>query len=715
MGGDKLLAPEIPQGYDSKEGRIMRRTKAFSLLLVIILLSGGLRDTSTAAGAPTNKPPIRLVSADLIPPAMTTLAVEGDYAYVGTSRYLVVIDVSDPDNPKQVAYAPLPAPARQVAVAWGRAYVLTDSDESWRYVIRGGDQVQIFDIANPLAPRLVNQLGPGSYGGLAAKNFRLYLLGNGNFSILDTSDAGNPILLGASPSNSQLVSVTGSRAILASDSTFQVMDISDPTNPTILGEINDPKEFSPPYPQYVTVLSVEGDVAAVGGHSIEGYPASNCILIGLTDPSHPTILSSLVHQDGYPSVALAGQRLFFTSRDYHIGMYDISDPSAPIMIDYGVDPVWGLALAGGLVYIAAGPAGFAIYDSQAHDSLERRGGILGINSPEDVVLQGDSLYIADGGSREASFYNDYSDGGLAIAAIHSTEHAEIQGRFENGHGAHLDVEGNQAYLTGGSCFLRYYTCYYGLSILDVAKPEATSLLGRFSTNAYGPVSTNNQIAFLPNQVLPYDLPYGLAILDVSQPVSPTLLSNYYPPDSPKGSSSVTNAIITGTYGLLSIRTGVHPNYSSSLQVIDVSNPISPTLLATYPTTSAGRIYVEGSTGFIGMWDDASSSSVLRVLDISNLPQVQALADIPIPGYIYDLAYDGRYAYFAAGEDGLRVFDLSDLAHPQAVLAYDTPGNAVAVAQEGEWVYLADQEGGLLVFRKVRNFVYMPVVNVTGEP
>jgi hypothetical protein len=188
-----------------------------------------------------------------------------------------------------------------------------------------------------------------------------------------------------------------------------------------------------------------------------------------------------------------------------------------------------------------------------------------------------------------------------------------------------------------------------------------------------------------------------------------MLSIYKPPH--EQSISVMGADITGRYGLVSSWNRDGP-FNQSLQVIDVSDSLSPTLLADYPMNPT-QVVVQGSFAFVAEIISGSDSMKLDVIDISQLPQIQVLSEINLPGNIHDVAFDGRYAYVADGQAGLRVVDLSDPSNPLEVFAYDTPGNAVAVAQEGEWVYLADQDGGLLVFRKVRNFVYMPVVNVTG--
>ena len=111
----------------------MRRSQLLSTFLVIFLLTANLPSASKASPASEGGRPIRLALLDYIPPAMTTLAVQGNYAYVGAGPSLLVIDISDPAHPRRVAYRLLPVMAKQVAVSPGRVYLLTDMDtDPWR-------------------------------------------------------------------------------------------------------------------------------------------------------------------------------------------------------------------------------------------------------------------------------------------------------------------------------------------------------------------------------------------------------------------------------------------------------------------------------------------------------------------------------------------------------------------------------------------------------
>ena len=157
----------------------MRRTKIFPLSLAFILLSGTLPLTSQAAGTPSAEPPFRLALADYIPPAMTTMAVQGNYAYLGAGPSLLVIDISDPDHPQRVAYHLLPAIAKQVAVSAGRVYVLTNEDPYHQ----GDNQVSIFNIDNPQTPVLIGDYGTANIYCIAAAGVRLFLGSNVGLSI----------------------------------------------------------------------------------------------------------------------------------------------------------------------------------------------------------------------------------------------------------------------------------------------------------------------------------------------------------------------------------------------------------------------------------------------------------------------------------------------------------------------------------------------------
>ncbi|RPH92423.1 T9SS C-terminal target domain-containing protein, partial [candidate division KSB1 bacterium] len=67
-----------------------------------------------------------------------------------------------------------------------------------------------------------------------------------------------------------------------------------------------------------------------------------------------------------------------------------------------------------------------------------------------------------------------------------------------------------------------------------------------------------------------------------------------------------------------------------------------------------------------------------------------------PGYAWDVAVSGDYAYVADGGSGLRVVNITNPAAPFESGFYDTPGVAYGVAVSGNYAYVADESSGLWV-------------------
>lgn len=119
----------------------MRRIyRWFTLLLPVILLVGACQPLL----APVARYP-RLELQGHVSGATLTVAVQGDYAYLGFSYEFVVLDIADRRNPHWVAALPIFTNA--IALAGGYAYV----------VGKGG--FTVVNIADPIQPQLLASLG----------------------------------------------------------------------------------------------------------------------------------------------------------------------------------------------------------------------------------------------------------------------------------------------------------------------------------------------------------------------------------------------------------------------------------------------------------------------------------------------------------------------------------------------------------------------------
>ena len=93
---------------------------------------------------------------------------------------------------------------------------------------------------------------------------------------------------------------------------------------------------------------------------------------------------------------------------------------------------------------------------------------------------------------------------------------------------------------------------------------------------------------------------------------------------------------------------------------------------------------------------ADNSAGLRIIDVSSPSSPVSIGYCNTPGWSYDVAVSGGYAFVADYEEGLRVIDVSSPSNPVEVGYLDTDGKARGVAVSGSYVYLADGDNGVRV-------------------
>ena len=121
-------------------------------------------------------------------------------------------------------------------------------------------------------------------------------------------------------------------------------------------------------------------------------------------------------------------------------------------------------------------------------------------------------------------------------------------------------------------------------------------------------------------------------------------------------------------------------------------PLAPSIVATYSTTNAWGVAVDGNFAYLCDFTDG-----LYVLDIT-VPTIPAgLGVVAIPGSARDVAVADQYAYVAAGPEGLQVVDVSVPNAPVVIGSFNTPGIADGIHVEGDLAYVADGSAGIHIF------------------
>ncbi|MCP4632535.1 MAG: hypothetical protein GY855_06375, partial [candidate division Zixibacteria bacterium] len=119
----------------------------------------------------------------------------------------------------------------------------------------------------------------------------------------------------------------------------------------------------------------------------------------------------------------------------------------------------------------------------------------------------------------------------------------------------------------------------------------------------------------------------------------------------------TSGYAKGVY--ISDTTAYVADGSSGLQIIDVSDPESPSFLGSYDTSGyAEGVYISGTTAYV-----ADASSGLQIIDVSDPESPSFLGNYNTSGYAEGVYISGTTAYVADGSSGLQIIDVSNPESP----------------------------------------------------
>jgi hypothetical protein len=170
---------------------------------------------------------------------------------------------------------------------------------------------------------------------------------------------------------------------------------------------------------------------------------------------------------------------------------------------------------------------------------------------------------------------------------------------------------------------------------------------------------------------------GLQIVDISDPSSPSLAGSY-------DTLEAGYVFINGSYAYVSINV-------DGLQIVDISDPSNPSLAGSYDTPgNANGIYVDGSYAYV-----VGHAGGLQIVDISN-PSNPSLAGSYGTGDAFNVFISGSYAYVASGWDGLQIIDISNPSSPSFVGSYITSDIARGVHIIGTYAYVRDDSALLVI-------------------
>lgn len=669
----------------------------------------------------------------------------GDIGYVGSGQRLVVLDLSD----------------------------LTDIKELG--TVKLGSTVQDFKVRDGLAYVATLRLGGGT---LAEMGIR-----NSSFHIIDLSDASKPMVVWSDATNRRFVEVDlwGNLAFLREDhGTMWAADLTDPLAPVMRStngiqfrntsgnamKLNDLEihgdlaymavqeslhQFQifdlstitpgawPAVPQRLGTanffvqrearkVAIEGDWAYVLGRddfALAGIqdeaPGEIVWAVNVSNPAAPVKHGNFAHFSDFITVsggdkpiediAVSGGRVYATDaaripyiyaweRDMGLVILDVAtDPGQPTLLGshrtHG--SVRGVVADGDIAYLFDQGEGLVVMDVSDPNAVTRIGGY---HSPAEIVQmarEGDRLYLADPWN------------GLSILDVADLAHPVLLGTYQTPERIGLNITG---VAVDGEGFAYLSAGYAGMEVIDVSDPTSPSLQGaiRLPTEEW---RTDGQIAvdtladgsgkFVYITVRVPGLGPALFTIDVNDPSQPAQASPspalIWTPISIARHAPGQFLMATGTNAFQDVD-GVPASepvisqlpFESGHRFSGVSVDGRGVVSATYMTQLAGTWFVTYDVGNVAEGAELASVEMLEHGDVTDHP----LGAVAL----------GRWAHGTPIR--VTLMDLSSPSNPRALasapVAFGSSGDAsgglrASVLADGKSALVAnDQDVGLEIFR-----------------
>lgn len=211
-------------------------------------------------------------------------------------------------------------------------------------------------------------------------------------------------------------------------------------------------------------------------------------------------------------------------------------------------------------------------------------------------------------------------------------------------GTSTGTGGSTARFTVADNFL-YVLKQQSLQSFDVSNSQNPTTGG--TTSLFGATA---ETIFPFGKYLLLGTPTGIQFYDRSlKPATPTYLTTY------SHWYSCDPVVAQGTIAYATLRSGTPCRSGQNLlETVDISNPLSPRLIRSYPMTNPRGLGIDGNTLFVGEGD--SGLRVFDATDPANLREIAYFQNIST----YDLI-PARNVLIITGTDGIYEYDYSDLS------------------------------------------------------
>ncbi len=593
-------------------------TKTFLSLAVLLFCLVSSILPAHAQTAPVHNRRASLTQIGRIGGPSLAVVARGTTAFVGFSFELAVIDMYDPSDPQRIAYLPLSA--NDLALAGDLLFVA------------GRDRLTIVDVQQVRHPMIVGSLRlDDAMTGIAIKERTVYATGAlGSFWVIDVHSPAHPTIRSTQrvARRAEGVAIADEFALLTTYDGLTVIDISNPAQPRTIGSTKEPGwsqsvvkqgtrlyvttqtglaivDFSnPARPTQLALVPLPGygdGLAVIGNYAIVANGTQGLQVIDIAPVHRPRIVATAKTQGALLDVVVEDGVAYATDLlEGGLHSFDLRTPSKPVPIGDYLAPARTRSVAVSLptVYLSAGASGdLYLIDASKSEQLMTIATVATAGVSQKLFVEGKLLAVANQtGQIEVYYIRRQAEpilmdvielsadvGVMAIIAgvLHTVTQdgwlrlfqLDANGQTEPIYTAQLERSA-LALLVGDK----------GDLLATIGNPRQANNLLKISS-LLSPVAIKRVVAneryafaFLADQ--------RLAVLDHIKPGSSPIIGEVAIP------GDVFDMTIEGN--LLYLALG-----SVGVQVVDVTDPTNPTVIATFDTPDqAQTIAVENDRVFV---------------------------------------------------------------------------------------------------------------------
>ena len=266
--------------------------------------------------------------------------------------------------------------------------------------------------------------------------------------------------------------------------------------------------------------------------------------------------------------------------------------------------------------------------------------------------------FSNAGDYEVSDSNaiEIADG---VAKLKLVDGAGIVGSYSTlpfAQGVTLSSDGNTAYVS--------YIGNNGMVILDVSDREDPVVIGTYNNSGNGNFDSTTLSS--DENTLYIGTSESLEIVDITDPTTPVLIGSY------SSDLGIYSAALSSDEDILYIssRNGVPRNQEFKIEVLDITDPSSPSSIGEYsPGYDSSTIILSSDDSKLYSSNETDGFVILDITDPSN-PSLLGSHDTDDFGiYSFALSGDENTAYIS-GFNELIVVDISDPTDPVVTDTYD---------------------------------------------